>query len=391
MFAPATTSGVAVTDESAMTLAAVYACNRVLCNAVASLSVHLFEELDNGDLERVKGPEDDLISRTPSDLQTSFVFRHTMQLHWGLRGNAYARIIRRGGRAVQLRILPIGSVRPFLYKDNLYYQYSPPDGAAQEILIPDDVIHLMGLSTNGIEGKSPIQAMRESIGLGLSSRNYANKIYKRDGRLDGIIKHPGKLDVDGAKLISQTFAAAYTGENFGRIPVLERGMEFQQVSMKPEESAFLASGKVSRLDVCSAYGVPPHMIGDLERSTNNNIEHQSLEFVRDTLRPLVKMWEDELDRKLVPVAKRPTQYYRFNLDSQLRADLVSRYRAYALGRQWGMLSVNDIKRKENENSIGPEGDVYLTPMNMQPADSLLFGDPNTDSSTQTSDNAQPAR
>lgn len=374
-----TQSGVKVNDESALTLAAVYACNRVLCNAVASLSVHLFEELENGDLQRVRGQEDDLIALYPSDLYGSYVFRQTMQLHLGMRGNAYARIIRRGGIAVELRILQPDRVKPYIVKDKLYYKYTPADGDV-EILMPYEVIHLMALSTNGIEGRSPIQAMAESIGLGLASRNYANKIYKKDGRLDGIIKHPGKLDVEGAKLISQTFNQAYTGENFGRIPVLERGMEFQEISIKPEESAFLASGKVSRLDVCSAYGVPPHMIGDLERSTNNNIEHQSLEFVRDTLRPLAKMWEDELHRKLVPLSQRSTRYYRFNLDSQLRADLNSRYRSYALGRQWGMLSVNDIRRLENLNSIGPEGDVYLTPMNMQDADTLLNGDPNSDQS-----------
>lgn len=388
LWAPHTTSGVAVTDESALTLAAVYACNRVLCNAIASLPVHLFEETDNGDLVRVKGDEDDLLALYPSELYTSFTFRQTLQLHLGLRGNAYARIFRRGGIAYELRILPPDEVKPFMYNGKLYYRYTPRD-KEQEILSADEVLHLMLLSTNGIEGRSPIQAMRESIGLGIASRNYANKVYKRDGRLDGIIKHPGKLDVEGAKTISQTFTAAYTGENFGRIPVLERGMEFQQISIKPEEAQFLASGKASRLDVCSAYGVPPHMIGDLERSTNNNIEHQSLEFARDTLRPLVKMWEGELHRKLIPIAKRSTRYYRFNLDSQLRADLISRYRAYALGRQWGILSVNDIKRRENENSIGPEGDVYLTPMNMNDASSLITGDPASDPYN-PQPNAQPA-
>ena len=173
----------------------------------------------------------------------------------------------------------------------------------------------------------------------------------------------------------------------GRIPLLENGMEFQSISLSPADADYINQAKLNRWEIAGAYRVPLHMIGDLERSTNNNIEHQSLEFVKFCLLPWVKNWEQELDRKLIPYNLQGEYFYRINLDGLLRADLITRMRSYALAIQWGIMNRDEVRDLENRNPI-PDGfgQQFITPLNMVPIDELMI-DQNTTGDSST-DNTQ---
>lgn len=380
-----------VNEETAMTLAAVYACNRVLATAFASLPVGLFRtETIDGKKQTIPAdnrPEHTLVAESPSDLYTSYIFRHTMAIHLGLRGNAYARIYRNGrGGAVELQIRMPDNVRPFFdTKGRLWYEITPNAALGypgeREIITPDEILHIKIMSTDGIVGRSPIQAHRDTIGIGLSNRDYVLNIHANGGRVRGTLKHPGKLTAEEVTGLRDNFVTAV---NTGKFPVLQSGVEFQAISLTPADAEFIRTHNITALDVCAIYGVPPHKIAILDRATFSNIEHQGIEYVQETLLPTVKNWEPELKRKLLPFELQRNHHFRFNLDGRMRGDLLSRYRAYAIARQWGFKNADEIRDLENENPLPDgQGELYLSPLNMVPADQIdnLYQDTNANNTT----------
>jgi HK97 family phage portal protein len=383
-------SGVPVNDESALTLSAVYACNRILSDSIASMPVGLFRQADGGDVAPATArPENRLIAVEPSDLYTSYTFRSTLQFHLGMRGNAYARIFRDGrGGARELRILRPNLVTPFWYKGKLYYEILPDNisgyPAEREVLSPDDVLHIAALSTDGVIGRSPISVLRDTIGIGLGNRDYIASIQKNGGRLRGLLKHPNKLGTEQVASLRENFKNAIQQ---GQFPILENGVEFSSVSLTPADAEFINTAKLTTQDIARVYRIPPHMIGDLERATFSNIEHQSIEFVKNTLLPWIKNWEQELNRKLLPYNLRETHFFRFNVEGMLRGDIRARMEAYTKAIQWGILNRDEVRELENRNRI-PDGlgEVFLTPLNMAPLTSETIadpdgGEPSTDNNT----------
>lgn len=384
-------AGPAVNDESALTLAAVYACNRVLASAFASLPVGLFRSNGTETLPATNRPEHALIAEDPSELYTSYTFRSTLQFHLGLRGNAYARIIRDGRMGVkELRILHPNYVRPFIKDGRLYYEVTPNSDMGDtskkvEILFDYEVLHMKNMSTNGITGKSPIQVHRETIGIGLSNRNFVADIHKNGGRLRGALSHPNKLTPEEVENLRGGFINAV---NSGKFPLLQNGVEFKQISLTPADAEYIRTHNLTALDICAIYGVPPHKIGILDRATFSNIEHQGIEYVQETLLPWAKNWEQELRRKLLPAELKRTHHFRFNLEGRMRGDTMSRYRAYAIARQWGWMNVDEVRHLENMNPLPDgQGEIFLSPMNMVPAEQYLDPnyDPNGDNNTDNND------
>jgi HK97 family phage portal protein len=373
-------SGVAVNDESALTYAAIYACNRVLAESIAQLPIGLFRTTPDGDtVPATNRPEDRLMSRDPSGgdfLYTSYTFRSTLQFHLGMRGNAHARIYRDGrGGARKLRIIQPHQARAFMHEGALYYEVTI-DGV-REILMPYDVLHIAALSTDGINGRSPISLLKDTIGIGLGNREQVAKIQKRGGRVEALLTHPNKLNKDQVTSVRENFISAMQR---GEIPLLENGLEYKSVSLTPADAEFINTHKLTSRDIAGAYRVPLHMIGDLERATFSNIEHQSLEFVKNTLLPWIKNWEAELNRKLIPFDLQDTYFYRFNVEGMLRGDIRSRMEAYTKAIQWGILNRDEVRSLENRNKI-PDGlgEIFLTPLNMAPlTEETVSGDPNTD-------------
>lgn len=384
-------SGIAVNDESALTLSAVYACNRILSDSLASLPVGLFRRDPSGNIISASNrAENRLIATSPSEFYTSYTLRSTLQFHLGMRGNAFARILRDGrGGARQLRILHPNLVTPFWYQGKLFYEVQPDTTtgfpAQREILSPDEILHIAAMSTDGVMGRSPITVLRDTIGIGLGNRDYIATIQKNGGRLRGILKHPNKLSPEAITNLRTNFKGAMKDGDF---PILENGVEFSSVSLSPADAEFINTAKITMQDIARVYRIPPHMIGDLERATFSNIEHQSIEFVKNTLLPWIKNWESELNRKLLPLDLQDTHFFRFNVEGMLRGDIRARMEAYTKAIQWGILNRDEVRELENRNPI-PDGlgEVFLTPLNMAPlTEETITGDPNPDTGTQN--NAQ---
>lgn len=368
-------SGIVVTPDTAMRATAVYACVQYLARSIAAMPLILYQRLPDGGKERdYEHPLGRVLHDQPNGWQTAFDFRAMLQAHLSLRGNAYARIVSANGAPVSALIpLHPDRVRPLPRRVNgrLAYEHWPLDGG-REILLQEEVLHLRGLSLgpDGVLGLSPIDSLREAVGLALAAETYGARFYRNDARPGIVVKHPGRLSPEGAARLKASWNSQFAGAaNAHKTAVLEEGMDIVPIGMTAEQAQFLETRKFQRGEIASIFGVPPHKIGDLERATFSNIEHQAIEVVTDTIRPWAVAWEQALTRDLFTGDMRRTHMVAFNLDGLLRGDIESRYRAYATGRQWGWLSANDVREREDMNRIDG-GDIYLAPVNMTPAEKL---------------------
>lgn len=366
-------SGIVVTADSAMRATAVYACVQYLARSVAAMPLVLYRRLPDGG--KARDPDHPLarvLHDQPNAWQTAFDFRAMLQAHLSLRGNAYARIVSSNGVPVSALIpLHPDRVRPLPQRvsGRLAYEYwSPAKG--REILLQEEVLHLRGLSLgpDGVLGLAPIDSLREAVGLALAAETYGARFYRNDARPGIVVKHPGRLSMEAHARLKESWTSQFAGAaNAHKTAVLEEGMDVVPIGMTAEQAQFLETRKFQRGEIASIFGVPPHKIGDLERATFSNIEHQAIEVVTDTIRPWAVAWEQALTRDLFTDEMRRTHMLAFNLDGLLRGDIASRYRAYATGRQWGWLSANDVREREDMNRIDG-GDLYLVPVNMTPAE-----------------------
>ena len=362
-------AGQNVNEFTAMQTTAVYACVRILAESIAGLPLHVYEYRGNGKERVPEHPLYFLLHDSPNPEMTSFIFRETSMIHLLLWGNSYAQILRDGrGRVVGL--YPLLPNRMSVGRDEsgeIVYTYMPMNesnphlkGQRQITLRREDVLHIPGLGFDGLVGYSPIAMAKNAIGIALATEEYGAAFFKNGARPGGVLEHPGVLK-DPSKL-RESWHAVYGGTmNTGRIAVLEEGVKYQQIAIPPEEAQFLETRKFQIDEIARLYRVPPHMIGDLEKSSFNNIEQQSLEFVKYTLNPWVVRWEQSLQKALLTDKERKEYFIRFKVDGLLRGDYKSRMEGYAIGRQNGWLSANDIRSLEDLNPIeGDEGgDLYL--------------------------------
>lgn len=367
-------AGQPVTVDTATQIATVYACVRVLAEAIAQLPVHLIRIMPNGDTENLDTARGmpatlanlpNLLRLQPSPTQTSFRFRETGMRHVVLRGNQYARIhMGASGVVDQLETLHPDRVTPRMIDGKITYEYRPERGRA-EVLLADEVLHIRGLSDNGWLGLSPIAEQRDTIGAALAASDYGARFFQNDVRPSIHFKHPGKLSDPAYERLKKELQSAWGGANRFKPALLEEGMDIARVSITNEEAQFLETRRLSREEICAIFRVPQHLAGVLDRATYGNIEHQALHFVAYTLIPYCVRYEQEINAHPALLGGFDDIQVRFNLDGLLRGDLRSRYEAYAIGRNWGWLSTNDVRRRENMNSIGAQGDKdYLQPANM---------------------------
>ena len=365
-----TAAGVAVSEESSLRYSAVFACVRVLAESVASLPLITYRRIDGGGKERAREhPLYGLLHDAPNPLMTSLEFREAMQAHLLLWGNAYAEIEMdgRGQVAALWPLRPDGMEKIEPAGDGLVYSYRLPSG--KTVQLPGwSVLHLRGLSSNGLVGYSPIMtAGRESVGKGLAVQQYGSQFFRNGARPGGILSFPGELSGEAVGRIRESWQENYGGlSNAHRVAILEQGMTYQEVGIAPSAAAYIEDQKMSALEIARVFRVPPHMIGDLDRATFSNIEHQAIEFVTHSLRPWLVRWEQAIRQRLMTEREREQFLVEFLVDGLLRGDVMSRYQAYAVARQNGWMSANDIRELENQNPID-DGDVYLVPLNMVPA------------------------
>lgn len=355
-------AGAAVSEESAMRTSAVYACVKILAETVASLPLHLFKKQKN---KKVKAEEHPLFSclyEMPNGETTSFNFREAMMTALLLWGNAYARIIRdKAGHVGELWYLRPDRMDVKRGEKGLIYEYSNEKGGVITYKA-EKIFHIKGLSFDGVKGLSPIGQMKEAIGLVLATEQYGATFFGNGARPGGVIEYPGTLK-DPEKLRESWNKVFQGSKNANKTAVLEGGAKFHTIGLPPEESQFLQTRKFQINEICRIFRVPPHLVGDLEKATFSNIEHQSIEFVQHTIRPWLVRWEQEISRSLLDDQERTIYFARFNVDGLLRGDYASRMSGYATGRQNGWLSANDIRELEDMNPI-KGGDVYLVNGNM---------------------------
>lgn len=357
-------AGVAVSEDVALRVGAVYACVRVIAETVGSLPLNMYRRLDDGGKDRAPAhPLQRLLHDRPNSWQTSIEFRELMTAHALLRGNAYAYINWRGDSIVD-ELIPLHPDRVSVEQRAdmaLVYTLRRPDGSTLE-LSQDQVLHLRGLTSDGVLGRSVISDARDLIGPAFATQQYAGKFWANDATPGVVLKHPAKLSQDAAIRLKDSWNAAFAGSgNARRTALLEEGMSIERLTMTAEDAQFLETRKLQRSEIAGLFRVPPHMIGDLERATFSNIEHQGIAFVTHCIRPWLVRWEQAIQRDLITAEQ--TYFAEHAVEGLLRGDIKSRYDAYAVGRNWGWLSVNDIRRLENLNSIDA-GDAYLQPLNM---------------------------
>ena len=361
-------SGKAVNARTAIQMSTVYACVRVIAETIASLPLHVYESNEGGSAKAVKHPLYHLIHDEPNPEMTSFVWRETMLTHLLLWGNSYSQVIRNGrGQVVGLYpLLPDYMEVDRDSKGVLTYKYTNAEGVSRW-LRPEDVLHIPGLGFDGIIGYSPVAMEKNAIGLGISAEEYGNKFFSNGARPSGMLTHPNTVKDPAA--LRASWNAAYGGtSNASRVAVLEEGMTFTPLSMPNNEAQFLETRRFQVEEICRIYRVPPHMVGDLSRATFSNIEHSSIDFAVHTIRPWLVRIEQAMNRALFPDREKGRFYVQFNLDGLMRGDYKSRMEGYAIARQNGWMSANDIRELENQNPIPAEdgGDAYLCNGNMIP-------------------------
>ena len=375
-FMGSTTAGKSVTERSSMQMTAVYSCVRILAEAVAGLPVHLYRYTESGGKEKaIDHPLYLLLHDEPNPEMSSFVFRETLMTHLLLWGNAYAQVIRNGKGEV-IALYPLMPNKMEVDRDDkgqLYYIYTRSTDEAKTgdvgrvLLRPQDVLHIPGLGFDGLVGYSPIAMAKNAIGLAIATEEYGAKFFANGAAPSGVLEHPGTIK-DPAR-VREAWQSQFGGSaNSGKIAVLEEGMKYTPISISPEQAQFLETRKFQINEIARIFRVPPHMVGDLEKSSFSNIEQQSLEFVKYTLDPWVVRWEQSIARALLSEDEKRSYFVKFNLEGLLRGDYASRMNGYATARQNGWMSANDIRELENLDRIPAEegGDVYLINGNMLP-------------------------
>lgn len=363
-----TASGVSVSPDTALNAAAVWAAVKVISETVGSVPLIMYRRRADGGKERATDhPLYDLLHDQPNRSQTAFEFKEMLTTHLLLRGNAYAEIVP-GPRGPVDQLLPVHPdlVTPERRPDG-YLQFRVRDGKGGErTLLQDEMLYLRGLSLDGVTGVSVITYARESIGLMQAAESYGARVFSQGAQPGGVLEHPKELSKEAAARVSESWQAAHSGlGNAHKVAVLEDGLTWKQTSMTSEDAQYLETRKFEISEMSRWFRVPAHMLGDLERATFSNIEHLGLEFVIYTMLAWFTRWEQAIKRDLILSPR--TYFAEFLVDGLLRGDIKTRYEAYAIGRQWGWLSQNDIRRLENMNPIAG-GDTYLTPLNMLPAD-----------------------
>lgn len=369
-------AGKNVNERSAMQMTAVYSCVRILAEAVAGLPLHLYRYKEDGGKKRaIDNNLYHLLHDEPNKEMSSFIFRETLMTHLLLWGNAYAQIIRNGKGEV-VALYPLMPNKMQVDRDEngeLYYIYTRSSEEAKTMegatvyLTPRDVLHIPGLGFDGLVGYSPIAMAKNAIGLAIATEEYGAKFFANGAAPSGVLEHPGTIK-DPSRLRENWNSTFGGSANSGKVAVLEEGMKYTPISISPEQAQFLETRKFQIDEIARIFRVPPHMVGDLEKSSFSNIEQQSLEFVKYTLDPWVIRWEQSLSRSLLNEDEKRKHFFKFNLEGLLRGDYESRMSGYATARQNGWMSANDIRELENLDKIPAEdgGDLYLINGNMLP-------------------------
>jgi HK97 family phage portal protein len=360
-----------VSVAGSLQCAAVWACCRLLSQSIATLPGHIYQITDDGKRKATAHPLYRLLTVQPNPVMTLQQWLQTTVLHLALYGNAYTIIGEQDGEPFALWPWQPDRVRIIQDQKTGDYVYRVWDiaGRPKRDYLPNELLHFRIFSLDGIIGLSPIDFHRLTFELDAASRVYASSLYQNGGRPSGVFTTPGPLKKDQVDNIRATWRALHGGPaNAGQVAILESGTKYEAVGIPPEQAQYIEQQKFSVEQIARIYGVPPHLVGAMDKPTYASVEQQALEFLQYTLQPIVTA----IERSIQTLLLEEPYFYKLNIAAFERSDIKTRYAAYAVGRQWGWLSVNDVRELEDQNRIA-EGDVYLTPLNM--ADAALSPTP----------------
>ncbi len=378
-----TASGVSVTPNKAMHHAAVFACVRILSGTIASLPLIMYERLERGKRRATDHPLYEVLKERPNEGMTSFEYRETLQSHLLLWGNAYSLIVTSpNGQVAELLPLQPDSMMEIVPRNGRQvYHYLLPTGEPK--WFDESIIwHQRGLGSNGRIGYSVVSMMRQAIGLGMAAEEYGARFFANDATAGITLEHPGKLSPDARKNLRESWENAHTGlSKKHRVAILEEGMKATKITVPPNDAQWLETRRHQIAEFARAFGVPLALLEEHDKAaTYASVEQFMLSFVVHGIRPWTVRWEQSIKHSLMLKKDRARFFPEHLVDALLRGDIKTRYEAYAMGRQWGWYSANDIRELENENPIpGKGGDVYLVPLNMVPSSQAQ--EPAADSST----------
>lgn len=373
-----TASGEEVTETTALNYSAFWAGTRLLSETTGSLPIGLFQWTDPKRRSREQQFDHraaEMFDLGPNVDMAPMPFVETLTSHAVMRGNGYAEIERDGSDG----IVNLWPCDPSLIKREPgkdYYNAYQPDGKPPVKIPARNMVHVPGLGFDGITGYDVITMARETIGLGLATERYGATYFGNGSAPGGALETDESLKPEVVKNLRESFEEYHLGARKGhRLAVLTHGLKYKPIVANPANAQFLETRTFNVVEIARWLRVPPHMIAELSRSTNNNIEQQSLEFLTYSLRPWLTRWCQELRRKLLTPEEQKTHYFDFNVKSLLVADIETRFKAHAVARQWGWMSANDILAEENMNPLpdGQAGDTYFVPVNMQTAALALKG------------------
>jgi HK97 family phage portal protein len=364
-----TSTGVRVDEHNALMISTVYQCVRYISDAVGQLPLSLFKHLPEGKEKAIDHPLYRIFHTAPNPFMPASIFKKTLQAHLLLWGNAYAEIERsKAGVVLALWPLRPDQMRMQVFNNRLFYYYTTPDGSEIQLT---DVLHLRGLSSDGLVGYSPISLQREKLGLAKASEEYRARSFSNDMRPGGVLKHPAKLGDVAYERLRKSWEETHGGlSNARRVAILEEGLDWQDVGIPADDAQYIQGEEFTKADIAAIYGVPPYKIGLLKPGTVSfaSVEQQAIDSVSDCIQPWVVCWEDCLNLALLTPTEQKLYFAKFNMNALLRGDSESRSRFYTAMFNIGVFTQNMILELEDQNTIGKLGDRRYVPLNYVPID-----------------------
>ena len=362
-------SGILVNEATALNLSSVWSAVKLLSESVAGLPFQVFETVDGGKVLRKDHPVYPIIHSQPNQLQTKFTFFQSLMTSVLLYGNAYAMIKKdKFARPKSLIFLHPEDVTVMVTTKNTFMYEITYNG--ENMTIPArDMIHVLGLSTDGYVGQGVVKVAENSIGLGMAAEKFGNKFFSNGANSETAFESPAQLTDEQFNRLRKVLENRHSGLNNSHRPLLlEGGMTIKPLTIPPDQAQFLQTRKFQTNEIARWFNIPPHMIGDLERSTNNNIEQQSIEYVQYALMPWVNRIEAEFSRKLFYEDEKPAIFAEFNVEGLLRGDVKARSEFYRV--LWNVGAIENMNPYEGGdehyrpiNTISIENPVYDTSKN----------------------------
>lgn len=365
-------SGIRVNENTAVKVVAVFACIRLISEQLACLPINVYKYANTGKEKDRTHHVDYLISECPNEYMTAFEFWQMMIVNLLLCGDCYAEIVRKNGRPIELWPIPANRVVKDTknYKEPVYFVQMDDE---YRTLYSEDILHIPGMGQEYLKSYNPVVIARDCLGLSLAAERFASDYFANGAHPSGVVETDNALSEPAFERLKQSINEKYVGlGKTNRVMLLEEGMKYKTMAGAPKESQMLETRQHQVVEVARLFNVPPHKIMDMTRATFSNIEELNISFAQDTLVPYCVRIQQAVKQKLFLSHEKKDYFVEYNLGALLRGKLKDRYEAYAMGRNWGWLSVNDIRSKESESTI-ENGDIYLTPLNMFESGAPLKG------------------